>query len=624
MKEDRVANGILRVNGVIVIAKMASEWNTHDAGELNVHSSSGNPSTAAPIGLGAGAIFLDTIPEDVSVAAQHATPRSVGNLSTASAVASSDSGVATPRDNNTTRGTGRAKGDGDNVSETHASLGGADNATGGEVETDRQMPPTSVPASKAPSFLSPTACTRKSLVFYGTTIVLMVLIAVGIYFVVEYVEDNDTNTNNSTAKVPAPSVTPTDDGLPTLMPGMDGSTETSTFPPFDADGQGTETPSCCSPTYDPESLAQLDEALLQVPGTNISNLYDPSTPQGKSRYWMTHIDQLELRVDIEGETRVQQRYILCVLYYATNGEFWSEIQFLNPDVHECDWSGIYCNTTLVNVLNESDNNLTGTLPLEIESLTDLHYLILRNNSISGTIPDQLFESLDQLEWIDLSENLLEGTIPQNVGTFPVLEYLYLSNNRLQGKVPFFPNIQRLLLEKNSLTSFDTQYATSAPFLVIFLALENQFSGPLPTVWNAPRMERLDLRRNGWTGTIPQDLWDLPSLMALILDDCQLTGGLPQSSGGASFQHVWLHSNQLSGSIPSQFGSNWTNLTSLKLHGNSLTGAITDAHCAQWPASEYVTTNESSSAWTFESDCLMPTLECSCCTNCYGSTKLRRR
>jgi hypothetical protein len=605
---------------------MASEWNTDDSGKLHSHCST-NPPTTASISLGAGAIFLDTIPEDVSVApVQIATPRSVANLSTASAVASSDSGVATTLDRNT-KGIGMAKrpqGDGDNVSETHASLGVADNATGG-AGADRQMNRTPVPISKEPSFWSPTACTRKSLVFYGITIFLLVLIAVGTYFIVVNVTDNSSSSNSSSDNstiVPAPSVTPSDDLFPAPLPEMDRPTFDPQFPPYDIDAQVTDTPTS-SPSYSQESMADLDEALLQVSGTNSSNLFDSTTPQGKSRYWITNVDQLGLNVAVVGKSRVQQRYILGVLYYATNGEFWPDIQFLNPNVHECDWYGIACNTTDVNVLDISGKNLTGTLPLEIESLTNLYLLRLRDNFISGTLPDRIFKSLDKLIWIDLSENQLGGTIPQNVGNFSVVEDLYLSNNRLQGHVPFFPNMQRLLLDQNKLTSFDSQYATSAPFLVEFLAYENQFSGPLPTVWTAPSLEVLDLRRNGWNGTIPQDLWHLPMLISLILDNCQLSGGLPSSSRGSSFQHVWLYSNQLSGSIPVQFGSNWTNLTSLRLQGNSLTGAITDGHCVQWPAFENAV-NESSLAWTCESDCLLPTLECACCTNCFGPTKLRRR
>jgi Leucine-rich repeat (LRR) protein len=600
---------------------MASEWNTLGAGILKPDGS-GNPSTAASISMGTGAIFLDTIPEDVSVAAQHVTPRSVANPSTASAVASSDSGVATPRDrfhNNSTKRIDRAKrpqGGGDNLSDTPAIVGGADQATGG-VGTNRQLPATSIPTTKVPSFLSPTACTKKSLVFYGVTVALLVGLAVGVYFIVVKLADSQGEPTM------VPGVPPSDDELASQSPEMDGPTPDPQFPPYDLDNQQTAIPSS-SPSYNLESIAGLDEALLKVSGTNISNLYDPTTPQGKSHYWMTHIDELELRVDVVGDARVQQRYILCVVFYATNGEFWPDIEFLNPDVHECDWYGIACNTTSVNVVDLSDQNLTGTLPQELESLTNLHLLALRNNSIFGTIPDRLFEALDQLIWIDLSGNQLEGTIPQSVGTFPLLENLYLDNNRLQGQVPFFPNIRRALLGKNNLTSFDSQYATSAPFLVDFLAGENLFSGPLPTVWDAPSLERLDFRFNGWTGTIPQDLWDLPVLVSLILDHCQLTGGLPTSSGGSSFQHVWLHANQLSGSIPLEFGAMWSNLTSLLLQGNSLTGAITEEHCAQWPAARANGDNNMSSEWRCESDCGLPTLECSCCTECFGSTKLRRR
>lgn len=602
---------------------MEVEWSKNGQGEINANRTN-NPATLAAIDMVTGATFLDPIPEDASVAAHHATPRSVANFSTASAVASSDSGMATPRDINSNanaRGNGRVKrrqGDCDNVSDTHASLGGADLGAGG-VATELRPPRTSLSSEKGLSLFSPTACTKRSLLYYGLLAIMLAGIAVGIYFIVVNVANNDRG-----ASTEPPLETSSDES--TQIPEADAPTPDSQFPPYAFDSEGSEMPSS-SPSYNLVDVFELDQALLQVEGTNSSNLYNSGTPQGECRYWMTHVDQVELRVNMVGIERAQQRYILCVLYYSTNGDFWTVVDFLNPVVHECDWTGVSCNANEVGAVILSGINLTGTLPQELESLTNLTLLDLHNNSISGTIPGNLFESLGQLIWINLSWNQLDGTIPQNIGTSPVLENMYLKENRLEGSVPFFPNIQRVLLEKNSLTSIDAQYATSAPFLVDFRAYENQFSGPLPTVWNAPSLERLELGVNAWTGTIPQDLWDLPSLQSLTLSNCQLRGQLPASSGGSSFQHVWLHANQLSGSIPSEFGSNWSNLTSLLLQNNNLTGAITEEQCARWAAAAATTDmadTEESSSWTCETDCNLPTLECSCCTECFPSAKLRGR
>jgi hypothetical protein len=162
---------------------------------------------------------------------------------------------------------------------------------------------------------------------------------------------------------------------------------------------------------------------------------------------------------------------------------------------------------------------------------------------------------------------------------------------------------------------DEEYASSGQSLIDLLAYDNQFSGLLPSVWNTPNLERIDLGINNYTGTIPQDLWDLPSLQSLIVDDNQLTGPLPSLSTSNTLKNVWLYSNQLSGSIPSNFGINWSNLTSLKIQNNDLTGNITPDHCNRWPAS----TRESLDEWRLEADCNLPTMGCACCTECFPST-----
>jgi len=268
-----------------------------------------------------------------------------------------------------------------------------------------------------------------------------------------------------------------------------------------------------------------------------------------------------------------------------------------------------------------ENNATGTLPDEIVSLPNLFDFNMSHNSISGNIPENIFDLLESLHSLDLEKNQISGTIPSSSKS--ALRMLDLGSNQLTGTLPFFESIVNLCFEKNNLTSVDARYSTSAPSLKKFKGFHNELSGPLPTNWNLPNLIELDLGYNFLTGTIPIDLWNLPSLKTLWLDHCNLTGSIPSYSESSSMHRLWLDSNSLSGTIPLNFGWNWTKLYSVKLQENSLTGSISMEQCDRWKtldpndvaisAAEAFAPNlenDRTSTWTFDVDCQV---DCACCT-----------
>ncbi|XP_044503452.1 protein BRASSINOSTEROID INSENSITIVE 1-like [Mangifera indica] len=82
----------------------------------------------------------------------------------------------------------------------------------------------------------------------------------------------------------------------------------------------------------------------------------------------------------------------------------------------------------------SYNMLTGTIPKEIGTMSNLYVLNLGHNSFSGTIPSEL-GSLTRLSILDLSSNKLEGTIPKSMSFLSFLSEVDLSNNHLSGMIP---------------------------------------------------------------------------------------------------------------------------------------------------------------------------------------------
>jgi len=71
------------------------------------------------------------------------------------------------------------------------------------------------------------------------------------------------------------------------------------------------------------------------------------------------------------------------------------------------------------------NNLTGNLPASLDSITNLSYISLSNNQLSGNIPDLGNTNISTL---DLSHNKLTGSIPPIPGNAGVFSSLDLSYN----------------------------------------------------------------------------------------------------------------------------------------------------------------------------------------------------
>ena len=129
------------------------------------------------------------------------------------------------------------------------------------------------------------------------------------------------------------------------------------------------------------------------------------------------------------------REALVALYNATDGENWPLNEKWLSDAPLGEWYGV---TTLddgrVTGLNLGTNGLSGEIPPELGSLSNLTYLYLDTNDLSGEIPAEL-GSLSNLRTLGLSYNDLSGEIPAELGSLSNLLLLELDNNDLSGCVP---------------------------------------------------------------------------------------------------------------------------------------------------------------------------------------------
>ncbi|KAJ0688325.1 putative non-specific serine/threonine protein kinase [Helianthus annuus] len=81
----------------------------------------------------------------------------------------------------------------------------------------------------------------------------------------------------------------------------------------------------------------------------------------------------------------------------------------------------------------------------LQAMTQMTRLILRNCLLNGSIPEDIGEPSD-LKLIDLSFNNLSGPIPKSFLTLR-FNFLFLNNNSLSGEIPawVFSSIQKMLV-----------------------------------------------------------------------------------------------------------------------------------------------------------------------------------
>ena len=160
---------------------------------------------------------------------------------------------------------------------------------------------------------------------------------------------------------------------------------------------------------------------------------------------------------------------LMALYDSTGGSGWT---------NNADWDSAQALDTWFGVRVDGDgrvvwlelpgNNLRGTVPAQLATLTELRYLDLSGNQLRGAIPPELGDlSPLGLVSLDLSANQLNGTIPAELGDLSSLNVLHLNDNQLTGEIPAelgdLGSLTELSLGNNRLNgTIPACWATSAP------------------------------------------------------------------------------------------------------------------------------------------------------------------
>ncbi|KAJ9683606.1 hypothetical protein PVL29_019252 [Vitis rotundifolia] len=253
--------------------------------------------------------------------------------------------------------------------------------------------------------------------------------------------------------------------------------------------------------------------------------------------------------------------------------------------NHCNWVGIYCNegghVTKIS-LQDYQGNLPLTLgelsKLNLSSFPSLNFLILSGTGLNGSILDQIHSLTKLIFHLDLSDNQLTGPIPHQIGTLTELTYLNLSWNELTGAIPSslgrLTKLTHLSLYYNQLNdSIPHQIGTLTELTYLNLSW-NELTGAIPSsLGRLTKLTHLSLYYNQLNDSIPHQIGSLTKLIHLDLSANQLTGPIPHQIGSLTkLIHLDLSDNQLTGPIPHQIGS-LTKLIHLDLSNNQLNGSI---------------------------------------------------
>ncbi|WVZ87139.1 hypothetical protein U9M48_033827 [Paspalum notatum var. saurae] len=212
------------------------------------------------------------------------------------------------------------------------------------------------------------------------------------------------------------------------------------------------------------------------------------------------------------------------------------------------------NLTQLKNLNLAQNYLTGPLPSFLGKLTAMQYMSLGINALSGTVPKEL-GNLTNLISLSFSSNYLNGSLPSELGNLAKLEQLYIDSAGLSGPLPS---------TFSKLTKMKTLWAS-----------DNNFTGQIPDyIGSWISLTELRFQGNSFQGPIPTSLSNLVNLTSLRIGDIiNGSSSLAFVSNMTSLSTLILRNCRISDNLASVNFSQLAKLTLLDLSFNNITGTV---------------------------------------------------
>ena len=316
-----------------------------------------------------------------------------------------------------------------------------------------------------------------------------------------------------------------------------------------------------------------------------------------------------------------ERAALVALYHATDGDNWTNNTNWLSDQPVGEWHGVSfgSGTSRVRNLVLPNNNLSGTIPVELSDLAELRNLNLSGNNLTGEIPPGLGNT--NVVQLSLNDNNLSGRLPSALfedRVYPAYPHHFRDldlrdNSGLTGPLPrslmdanpaytllftgtglcapadaeFQTWLNGLLAIGENRVTLD-QNCTDRQILTAFYEDTGGANWTNKANWlsdrpigewhgvttnDAGRVTQLSLAENNLTGQLPDYLASLTELTELALQKNSLSGEIPPQLGQFErLETFYLSRNNLTGEIPAEFGG-LESLSRLHLNNNGFTGAV---------------------------------------------------
>lgn len=353
------------------------------------------------------------------------------------------------------------------------------------------------------------------------------------------------------------------------------------------------------PKFDERQLRIFDR-LSNI--TDPDLLADPETPQGEAFNWIAREDELELD---ENNVTLNQRYILAILYFATNGDGWDRYYRHSKDIYFSfiHFRGQEEYSLCVSSDGRADDHLQLESCRDEDTRGTREEWRLSDGGLLRFVPDyddqdlcagvsiqkegqrvQLFECDEASEnqlWVYnnrsndeislLYTDLCMTVIPRYVSVFRSRDPVVLSqcNDTLDQVLTYKSGLARPFLSSSPECSWGgIALCTDDDFVLEISLVNNNLIGKLPNEFGHVRyLDRLGLSSNHLAGRInPQSFPE--SLSALLLGQNSHIGDVPKLEL-PFLKYLDLSVNKLSGGLDALFQSLPRNISKVRLNNNRL-------------------------------------------------------
>ncbi|TQD73113.1 hypothetical protein C1H46_041350 [Malus baccata] len=241
---------------------------------------------------------------------------------------------------------------------------------------------------------------------------------------------------------------------------------------------------------------------------------------------------------------------------------------------------LFLSSSYIQIVDLSNNQFNATIPSSfLQHAWNLSSLNVSKNQFTGQIPSSFCLRSSSIRVLDFSNNDFNGSIPLGLGNCSKLEIFRAGFNTLSGTLPSdlykAQALHEISLPSNQLFGHISDNIVNLTSLTILEIYFNHLSGALPPhIGKLSKLKLMLLHLNNLEGPLPPSLMNCTNLIELNLGFNRLDGNISELNFSKLDQLIKLDlmSNDFSGAMPKSLYS-CKYLKAVRLSGNDLEGQI---------------------------------------------------